>query len=55
MRRPNADRVSDAFLDAEGRSLATLRPGDEGIVIAFAEATAEDPFTCMLMLAATVY
>ena len=45
MRRPNAERIGDAFLDAKGRSLATLRPGDEGIVITFAEATAEDPFT----------
>jgi hypothetical protein len=54
VRRPNAQLKCDVFRDPEGRSLATLRSEAEGVVIAFTEAAAEDPFTRMLILAAAL-
>jgi hypothetical protein len=55
VRRHNADLKCEVFRDSEGRSLATLRSGPGGVVIGFAEATAEDPFTRMLILAAALH
>jgi hypothetical protein len=55
VRRPDTEPVGDVFLDAEGRSLATLRSGADGVVVLFAEGTAEEPFTRMLILAAALH
>ena len=55
VRRLNAELKCDVFRDLEGRSLATLRSEAEGVVIAFTEAAAEDPFTRMLVLAAALH
>jgi hypothetical protein len=54
VRRPNAELKCDVFRDPEGRSLATLRIEGDGTLLAFAEASGDDPFTRMLMLAAAM-
>ena len=44
----------DVFRDPAGRPLATLRPGRDGLALAFTEAVAADPFAKMLVLAAAL-
>jgi hypothetical protein len=44
----------DVFHDAEGQPLAALRPGKDGLLVAFTQAIAADPFAKMLVLAAAV-
>lgn len=53
-RRPDAESSADLFLDADGRSLATLQSGPGGTLVAFGEGTTEEPFTRMLLLAAAL-
>jgi hypothetical protein len=55
VRRPNTQLKCDVFRDSEGRSLATLRTEAKGVVIAFTDGAAEDPFTRMLILAAALH
>lgn len=52
--KPDPDRRGEAFLDADGQALATLRPGKEGVSVTFTEAIAADPFAKMLVLAAAL-
>ena len=54
LRRPNTEPKGEVFRSPEGRCLATLRSEADGVVIAFAEAAAGDPFARMLMLAAAL-
>ncbi len=54
VRRPDAELKCEVFRDAQGRLLATLRAGAEGLLIGFTDETAEAPFTRMLMLAAAL-
>jgi hypothetical protein len=49
-----AVRKGETFRDPQGRSLATLRSEAGGLVIDFAEETADAPFTRMLVLAAAL-
>ncbi len=55
VRGPDAAARGDVFRDPEGRPLATLRPGKDGVTLAFTEAVAADPFAKMLMLAAALH
>jgi hypothetical protein len=52
--KPEPNRTGDAYQDADGRTLATLRRSKEGVSVAFTEAIAADPFAKMLVLAAAL-
>jgi hypothetical protein len=54
VRRPDAFGRGDVFRDPAGAPLATLRPGRDGLAVAFTEAATTDPFTRMLVLAAAL-
>jgi hypothetical protein len=53
-RGPDAGSRGEVFRDPVGRVLATLRSGKDGVTLAFTEAVAAEPFTRMLLLAATL-
>jgi hypothetical protein len=54
LRETDGGARSDVFRDAEGRPLATLQSGRDGVRLSFTEAIAGDPFAKMLVLAAAL-
>ena len=54
VRGPDAGGAGAVFRDPAGLAVATLRPGRDGLAVCFAEAAATNPFTRMLVLAASL-
>jgi hypothetical protein len=54
VRKPNPEGDGEVFLDADGRTLAALHRAKEGVMVAYSETIAVDPFAKMLVLAAAL-
>lgn len=54
VRWQDAGGKGDVYRDSAGRSLATVRPGKEGLAVTFSEEAGADPFARMLVLAASL-
>lgn len=54
LRWQDAAGKGDVYRDPAGRPLATVRPGRDGLAVAFTEEVTADPFAKMLVLAAAL-